>query len=94
MSFVDVSTKPPAEEPAYLGDAVYAQFDGYHITLYTSNGQRTLDRIALEPAVLQALVDYVRALNRHYLTHGYGAPFPCLSTRAETVSESTTPPEG
>lgn len=36
----------------YLGDAVYASFDGYHIWLKTSNGYQTTNAIALEPGVL------------------------------------------
>jgi len=39
----------------YLGDAVYASFDGYHIWLKTSNGITTTNQIALEPGVLDAL---------------------------------------
>lgn len=44
--------------PRYLGDAVYAEYDGYHIWLYTSDGVRQRDRIALEPLVLDALNRY------------------------------------
>lgn len=39
----------------YLGDAVYASFDGYHIVLRTSNGIEVTNEIALEPQVLDAL---------------------------------------
>ena len=39
----------------YLGDAVYASFDGYHIWLKTSNGIETTNEIALEPGVLVTL---------------------------------------
>ena len=39
----------------YLGDAVYASFDGYHIKLRVSNGMADTDVIMLEPAVLTAL---------------------------------------
>jgi len=42
----------------YLGDAVYARFDGYHIWIYTSNGVHNSEPIALEPSVLQALNDF------------------------------------
>lgn len=40
----------------YLGDAVYASFDGYQIWLRTGDGQNM--RIALEPSVFDALEDY------------------------------------
>lgn len=41
----------------YLGDAVYAQHDGYHIWLTTEGGEQD-QCIALEPAVLSALDSY------------------------------------
>ncbi len=43
------------ETEMYLGDAVYASFDGYHIWLKTSNGIETTNQIALEPGVLNTL---------------------------------------
>lgn len=42
--------------PRYLGDGVYASFDGYQIWL-AANDHRNLV-IALEPGVMSALVDY------------------------------------
>ena len=47
------SYKPP--EPTYLGDGVYARFDGYHVWLSTQEGSD----IALEPEVFRSLHDYV-----------------------------------
>jgi hypothetical protein len=44
------------ERVKYLGDAVYASFDGYQIWLETRDRQRM--RIALEPNVYTALVRY------------------------------------
>lgn len=41
----------------YLGDAVYASFDGFQIWLRTGDGNA--QSIALEPAVYAALVAYV-----------------------------------
>lgn len=42
----------------YLGDGVYASFDGYHIVLdLRAQGS---DRIALEPAVFRRLVQFSR----------------------------------
>lgn len=46
----------------YLGDGVYASFDGYHIVL-DLRGQDSTTRIALEPAVLKALNRYDRGLS-------------------------------
>ena len=44
----------------YLGDSVYAGYDGYHIVLTTNNGypDDPRNRIALEPAVYAALQQY------------------------------------
>lgn len=44
----------------YLGDAVYASFDGYLVWLHL-NDHRTEPLIALEPAVFNALLDYFAA---------------------------------
>ena len=41
----------------YLGDGVYASFDGYYITL-DLRGQDSFTKIGLEPAVLEALDRY------------------------------------
>lgn len=42
----------------YLGDAVYADFDGYYITLTTDCGDGATNEIHLEPKVLEALRKY------------------------------------
>lgn len=47
----------------YLGDGVYASFDGYQIWLDT-RAQETVNRIALEPAVFDALLRYRENLNK------------------------------
>jgi hypothetical protein len=59
---VDVSVKPPAE-PAYLGDGVYASFDGYHIWLHLGAHDNP-GLIAIEPAVYEALIHYARKVWR------------------------------
>lgn len=49
------------DEETYLGDGVYARFDGYQVWLRTprENGDH---EIALEPKVYEALTNYVRNL--------------------------------
>ena len=42
-------------KPEYLGDGVYANFDGYHVVLTTGPSNNP---IYLDQAVWQALVDY------------------------------------
>lgn len=43
------------QREAYIGDGVYATFDGWQVWIYTSNGVDKSKAIALEPAVLEAL---------------------------------------
>lgn len=52
----------------YLGDSVYASFDGYHIVLTTNNGypDDPRNRIALEPEVLKQLNDYNKHIYEFY----------------------------
>lgn len=46
----------------YLGDGVYVTCDGYYLWLTTENGISVTNRIALEPSVYAALIEYVDAL--------------------------------
>lgn len=50
------------DQETYLGDAVYASFDGWQVWLRTGDGNN--NRIALEPEVLSALFDYCERLRR------------------------------
>ena len=45
----------------YLGDGLYASFDGYHIRLYTSV-ETFMHEVFLEPDVLQAFQGFVARL--------------------------------
>lgn len=40
----------------YLGDAVYFDFDGYHVVLTTEDGIQATNRILLEPQVILAML--------------------------------------
>lgn len=44
----------------YLGDAVYADFDGLHIVLTTENGIETTNTIYLLPETSEALQRYIQ----------------------------------
>lgn len=48
------------DREVYLGDAVFASFDGWHIWLRTGDGNN--QRIALDPDVFAALVKYKNEL--------------------------------
>lgn len=53
----------------YLGDGLYANFDGYHIVLTTENGRSVQNRVCLEPQVFSALLIYEKGL-REKITEG------------------------
>jgi len=50
--------------PEYLGDSVYADFDGYHIVLTTNNGypDDPRNRICLDPEVFESLLRFKKKL--------------------------------
>lgn len=43
---------------AYLGDAVYAAWDGFHIVLTAENGKHVMERICLDAEVWANLLRY------------------------------------
>lgn len=53
------------ETKKYLGDAVYADFDGHGITLTTEDGRYLpTNEIYLECEVIARLLDYVKMVTR------------------------------
>ena len=44
----------------YLGDAVYADYDGYSVILTTSNGIEDTNSIYLEPIVIKHLKEFFK----------------------------------
>lgn len=50
------------ENETYLGDAVYASFDGYQIKLRTGDGNAQV--IYLEPSVYKGLTEFVSRISR------------------------------
>ena len=48
------------QRPAsYLGDGVYAIFDGYGVWLYTNDYKDPTDKVYLEPEVLVRLKNFI-----------------------------------
>lgn len=45
---------------AYLGDGVYASYDGYHVWLAVNDHQNRV--VALEPEVIEALFKYIQSI--------------------------------
>jgi hypothetical protein len=58
----ETTIEPPVNYEVYLGDGVYADFDGYHIVLKANDNQNPTDTIYLDPAVLRALSNYIERL--------------------------------
>ena len=59
-----MATTTPAQ--CYIGDGVYASFDGYQIILETHDGYRTTNKIALDNEVLVKLEKYREYVSRFY----------------------------
>ena len=57
----------------YLGDSVYAQTNGYYVTLTTENGYGPSNTIHLEPQVLRALMVYMSTLSQSPNTPEHGS---------------------
>lgn len=51
-------------DKVYLGDGLFAEFDGYQIELYASNGREKTNSVYLEPAVLCSFLAYVEVLKK------------------------------
>jgi len=54
----------PDEKHEYLGDGVYASFDGWHIWLRTGSHDSDDNKIALDPSVYASLVRYHEKLSK------------------------------
>jgi len=48
------------DESTYLGDGVYASFDGYQIWLAVNHHENNV--VALEPSVVAHLIQYIESL--------------------------------
>ncbi|MGH7849625.1 MAG: hypothetical protein ACREOP_04950 [Thermodesulfobacteriota bacterium] len=47
-----------SQHKIYIGDSVYADFDGFNLILTTENGYGPSNTIYLEPGLLRKIVDY------------------------------------
>jgi hypothetical protein len=56
-----VRERKTVKEKTYLGDAVYAQWDRGMLKLTTEDGIMETNTIYLEPEVITALLDYLKA---------------------------------
>jgi hypothetical protein len=46
----------------YLGDGLYASYDGVYVRLYAHNGVRTTAEVVLEPVALDALLVWAKKI--------------------------------
>ncbi len=70
----------PQPYKAYLGDGVYADFDGYALLLTTENGVTVTNTIYLEPDVIGGFQRYVTWLQER-LEEEAAAPCPGCGQR-------------
>lgn len=68
----------------YLGDGVYLDYDGYSVILTTENGISVQNTIVLDPEVVEALINKLKALHSSFSTMFEGDP---------EVKELPKPPE-
>lgn len=60
---VNLGIVPPDEKPSYLGDGLYARWDGYQIELSAEQPSGT-QRVFLEPSVYRALVVFAERFSK------------------------------
>ncbi len=46
----------------YLGDGLYAEFDGYQVALFAHDGIRATNTVYLEPQVLESFLRWIEGL--------------------------------
>lgn len=46
--------------PTYLGDGVYAEWDGYHVVLKANDPNDPTDKVYLDRNVIIALMEYIQ----------------------------------
>lgn len=57
-------TERETSTEVYLGDGLYASFDGFQVKVYSSNGINATNEIYLEPVVFAALAAYCNRIWR------------------------------
>lgn len=50
------------DKDTYLGDGLYASFDGFQIRLYATDGVSVSNEVFMEPSVYDALLRFVDGL--------------------------------
>lgn len=65
----------------YIGDGVYARFDGYSVWLETVREENVMHVIALEPEVINGLVEYISNLRKRFPS----TPVPVWETLRRSV---------
>lgn len=58
MTEVIVIPRAPIQRSRYLGDGLYADFDGWHYRLYTER-ENGVHEVFLEPATLHAFLEFI-----------------------------------
>lgn len=75
-------------KPVYLGDGLFAGFDGWQCVLYASDGVNRTNTVYLEPIVLMSFLNYVSELKQ-----AMAEPRPCVSVEAPQIVITHWKPE-
>lgn len=62
MTITDIGPQQPDQQAEFLGDGLFAQFDGWQIELFAHNGISKTNSVFLEPGVLNEFLQYVQRL--------------------------------
>ena len=49
---------------SYLGDGVYAIYDGFGVWLHANDHENPTDRVFLEPSVMNSLVNFYKRVSQ------------------------------
>lgn len=79
---------PEPENETYLGDAVYASYDGFQVWLRTGDGND--QRIALDGPTYNALANYVEGLREAAKARAAALSAAAQAGKAAPESESST----
>lgn len=79
----------PESEWTYLGDGVYAKYDGFGIMLHANDHKDPTDRVYLEPFVFNALVEHYELMSERQKkkNDAYAAKY---SSRDQGIKEKHT----
>jgi len=65
MTTTSIADYTPPNRKAYLGDGLYAEFDGYQIEVYASDGMSKTNRVFFDRGTADAFVRFVKEVTNN-----------------------------